>query len=80
MQLTMIKRVTCFSLLSLCCLAQITVAQAPAIQDQGLATMVSEIRAQQAQIADNQSKIEAKLATITESVRVARIYSSRAGH
>ena len=48
--------------------------------DQQLLASVKELQAQQAQIAANQAKIEAKLATVTEAVRVARIYSSRAGH
>ena len=49
-------------------------------QDQQLIAAVKEIQTQQAQIADNQAKIEAKLATVAEAVRVARIYSSRSGH
>jgi hemolysin activation/secretion protein len=48
--------------------------------EQQLANAIREIQTQQAQIAENQAKIEAKLATIAEAVRVARIYSSRAGH
>jgi hypothetical protein len=44
---------------------------------QQLLALVKEVQAQQAQIADNQSKIEAKLAALAETIRVARIYSSR---
>jgi ABC-type transporter MlaC component len=47
---------------------------------QQLAALVQEIQTQQAQIAENQSKIETKLTAIAEAIRVARIYSSRAGH
>lgn len=57
-------------------------AQAPnaqAQQDQQIAALVRELQAQQAAIADNQTKIEAKLAAVTEALRVARIYSSRSG-
>ncbi len=31
-------------------------------------------------LAENQAKIEAKLATIAEAIRVARIYGSRSGN
>ncbi|MCA1660278.1 MAG: hypothetical protein LC642_07055 [Verrucomicrobiaceae bacterium] len=48
--------------------------------EQQLAALVREIQTQQAQIADNQSKIEMKLTAIAEAIRMARIYSSRAGH
>jgi surfactin synthase thioesterase subunit len=57
-------------------------AQAPsaqAQQEQQIVALVRELQAQQAAIADNQTKIEAKLAAVAEALRVARIYSSRAG-
>jgi len=54
-------------------------AQSPAPADPQVAALVKELQTQQAQIADNQTKIDAKLATIAEAVRVARIYSSRGG-
>lgn len=44
-----------------------------------LAALVKEVRAQQIVIAGNQAKINEKLATLGESIRVARIYSSRGG-
>jgi hypothetical protein len=44
-----------------------------------LATLIKEVRAQQAAMAANQAKINEKLATLAESIRVARIYSSRGG-
>ena len=44
---------------------------------QQLLALLKEVQAQQAQIAANQTKIDAKLAEVTETVRVARIYSSR---
>ena len=47
--------------------------------DAALAVVISDIAAQQAAIIDNQTKIDAKLATIGESVRVARIFVSRGG-
>jgi hypothetical protein len=48
-------------------------------QEQQVLTVAKEVQEQQAAIAENQAKIEAKLATIAESLRVARIYSSRGG-
>jgi len=44
-----------------------------------LAALIKEVRAQQAAMAANQAKIDEKLATLTEIIRVARIYSSRGG-
>lgn len=66
-------------LILLCVIGSISataLAQAPTSEDQLLA-LVKEVQAQQAQLADNQAKIEAKLAEVAESVRVARIYSKR---
>jgi hypothetical protein len=41
--------------------------------------LLKEIQAQQIVIAENQAKIDAKLVTLGEVIRVARIYSSRGG-
>ena len=41
--------------------------------------LVEELQIQQSQIADNQTKSESKIANLVETVRVARIYASRAG-
>ncbi|MGH8095583.1 MAG: hypothetical protein ACREIF_19300 [Chthoniobacterales bacterium] len=55
-------------------------AQSPMANDQEqLAAMLKQVQAQQLQIADNQAKIDAKLANLGEAIRVARIYSSRGG-
>jgi hypothetical protein len=52
--------------------------QAPdAHNEQNLLALVKEVQAQQAQIADNQAKIDVKLAEIAETMRVARIFTSR---
>jgi len=48
--------------------------------DQQVAAAIKEIQAQQTTIAENQVKIDAKLVTVGEAVRIARIYSSRGGH
>lgn len=41
--------------------------------------LVKEVQAQQLVMAENQTKIDNKIAAIAEQVRVARIYSSRTG-
>jgi hypothetical protein len=47
--------------------------------EQQILAAVREVQNQQVTIAENQAKIEAKVAAIAETLRVARIYSSRAG-
>ena len=54
-------------------------AQSPAPSDPQLQALLKEVQAQQIQIAENQAKIDAKLVTLAESIRVAKIYSSRGG-
>ena len=56
-----------------------SVAQAPDPKDdqEKLLALVKEVQAQQSQITANQTKIDAKLADLAETVRVARIFSSR---
>ena len=44
-----------------------------------LTSLIKEVRAQQAAVAANQVKINEKLATLAETIRLARIYSSRGG-
>jgi hypothetical protein len=41
------------------------------------AEAIQTLQAQQQTITDNQAKIDAKLATIAENVRVARLYAAR---
>jgi endonuclease III len=53
-------------------------AQTPdANQEQKLLALIKEVQTQQAQLAENQGKIEEKLAAVTETIRTARIYSKR---
>ncbi|PYJ08171.1 MAG: hypothetical protein DMF06_13540 [Verrucomicrobia bacterium] len=69
-------------LLSLALLVAAPGADAPSAtqqQEQQILAVVKEVQDQQAAIAENQAKIDLKLATIAESLRVARIYSSRGG-
>ena len=70
-----------FSLL-LFCLVFLSIARAAdpvSPQEQQLVAVIAELRAQQIQLVENQARMEAKLATIAEAVRIARIYSSRGG-
>ncbi|HYJ05133.1 MAG TPA: hypothetical protein VEX43_08365 [Chthoniobacterales bacterium] len=48
-------------------------------EQQQLLALAKEVQAQQAAIAENQTKIDAKLAAIAEALRLAKIYSSRSG-
>ena len=53
-------------------------AQTPAKPDeQAVLALVQQVQAQQAEIAANQAKIDAKLAEVAEAVRVARIFAGR---
>ena len=54
-------------------------AEAPGAQEQQILAIVKEVQAQQLAIADNEAKMDAKLANIAELLRVARIYSVRGG-
>jgi hypothetical protein len=55
-------------------------APAPASPDQArLEALLREVQVQQTQMAANQVKIDAKLTTLAEAIRVAKIYSSRGG-
>ena len=54
-------------------------AEAPDASQQQVLMVAKEVQAQQAAIAENQAKMDAKLATIAESLRVARIYATRGG-
>ena len=44
-----------------------------------IAALIDEVATQQALIVENQTKIDAKLVTIAEDVRIARIYVARGG-
>jgi hypothetical protein len=64
------------------CLAVLLVsatAAEPSKESQQMLALVKEVQTQQAAIADNQTKIDAKLVTIAEAIRLARIYASRSG-
>ena len=46
-------------------------------QEAKLLVLIKEVQTQQAQLAENQAKIEEKLAVVEESIRTARIYAKR---
>jgi hypothetical protein len=60
-------------------LAPLPAQQVASAEEQQIQALVAEVRAQQVTLAENQAKIDAKLATIAEAVRIARIYASRSG-
>ena len=70
-----------FAFCALITLASSAPAQAPQHNpaEAGVAALIKDVRAQQTAIAANQAKINEKLATLAESIRLARIYSSRGG-
>ncbi len=49
------------------------------VDDPALTLLLNDVAAQQAVLADNQTKIDIKLAAIGENLRLARIYSGRVG-
>jgi septal ring factor EnvC (AmiA/AmiB activator) len=53
-------------------------AQTPdANQEQRLLALIKEVQVQQAQLAENQTKIDEKLAQLEETIHDARIYGKR---
>ena len=77
------KRISVIAFLTLALLLlKPAIAQTPASpkETEELKTLISDVQAQQKEIAGNQAKIDAKLATLGETIREARIFSSRAGH
>lgn len=48
-------------------------------RQQQIVDLAKEVQAQQALIAENQTKIDAKLAKIADVLRIAKIYTSRSG-
>lgn len=49
-------------------------------EQQQLLALAKEVQGQQTAILENQAKIDAKMVTIAEQLRLAKIYSSRGGH
>ena len=62
------------------CLTPDVQSQAPAaIPTAALIPLITKLKAQQAQMAANQTKIEAQTALLKENIRQAKIYSARSG-
>ena len=74
------NRIAALICLTITLLGGVNAAEPVSSQEQQLLVAIKEIRAQQAAIAENQAKIDAKLVIVGEAVRIARIYSSRGGH
>lgn len=75
---------TLSALLAVCLLAAVGVRAAEPSKEsereqQQVVALAKEVQAQQTTIADNQAKIDAKMVTIAEALRLAKIYASRAG-
>jgi hypothetical protein len=67
--------ITCFAVFSVFP----TRAQAPNTKDQDeqLLALMKQVQEQQGQIVTNQKKIDSKLADLAETIRTARLFSSR---
>jgi len=70
----------------ICTVAAVFVAVAPIMrpsnaQDQSaqLSNIVNELKKQQAELSDNQAKLDQKITDLSETVRTARLFMSRAG-
>ena len=67
----------------LCLLAVLTASlpgQSPSPEQSAqVDALIKQLQAQQTQLAENQAKIDARLAELAETIRVARIYASRGG-
>ena len=77
------KRISVITVLTLgLLLLKPAIAQTPtsAKETDELNALISDVQAQQKEIADNQMKIDEKLATLAEALREAKIFSSRGGH
>ncbi len=74
------NRIAAFTCLTITLIGGVKAAEPANPHEQQLLAVIKEIQAQQTAIAENQAKIEAKLVTVGEAVRIARIYSSRGGH
>ena len=75
------KRTACIACLAVgLWLTEPLFGQTPIDKDQEqVNALIKELRTQQNTIAENQAKIEEKLATLGETIRQAKIYSSRGG-
>lgn len=68
-----------FARLLFCTGIMLFMAPARAADDQQILAIVTELKVQQVQLFDNQSKIDAKLTDLATAIHEARIFMSRAG-
>ncbi|MBA3830307.1 MAG: hypothetical protein H0X34_00130 [Chthoniobacterales bacterium] len=72
------RKITLLGLLALFATSLGAQSMLPADQKQ-LEALMKEVQNQQTQMAANQAKIDGKLVTLAEAIRVAKIYASRGG-
>lgn len=73
------KKFTLFGALALLATTIGAQSPAPSSDQKQIEVLIKAVKDQQTRIAENQAKIDEKLAAVVEAVRVARIYSSRGG-
>jgi hypothetical protein len=74
------NRIATITLLSIALLLTPAFAQTPSSKEtEELNSLLKELQTQQIKIAENQAKIDEKLATLADTVREARLFSSRGG-
>ncbi len=74
------NRIVTITLLSIALLLTPAFAQTPNPKEtEELNSLLKELQTQQIKIAENQVKIDEKLATLAETIREARLFSSRGG-
>ena len=79
----LMKRISVIALLALVLLLlKPAIAQTPTSpkETDELNALISDVQAQQKEISENQMKIDEKLATLADTLREAKIFSSRGGH
>ena len=74
------KRILLFACLLWAPLSNVIPAEPANPQEQQILSALKEVQTQQAAMAENQAKIEQKIAAINETIRLARIYGSRTGN
>jgi hypothetical protein len=74
------NRTAALTCLTITLIGALNAAEPASPQEQQLLSVIREIQAQQTAIAENQAKIDAKLAIVGEAIRLARIFSSRSGN
>ena len=74
------NRIAAFTCVTITLIGGLNAAEPASPQEQQLLHAIKEVQGQQTMIADNQAKIDAKLLTVAEAIRLARIFASRSGN